>query len=192
MKKYFYSNGQGKEGPVTLEELKQKDITPKTLIWHEGLDDWKEAESVDELKELFELSPPPIDTKNDTTDLVQSEDLGSENSSETTNGYSVKKQRMFSNPFSFCGRIRRTEYGISFIIYALIYVIVEALFATGDYPNVGLAYFPLSWFYLAQGAKRCHDLGKNGWWQLIPFYPIWLIFAGGYNEINQYGRNPKG
>ena len=53
MKKYFYSNGQEKEGPVTLEELKQKDIQPKTLIWHEGLDDWKEAESVEELKEIF-------------------------------------------------------------------------------------------------------------------------------------------
>jgi hypothetical protein len=55
MKKYFYSNEQGELGPVTLEELKQKDITLKTLIWHEGLDDWKEAESIDELKEIFEL-----------------------------------------------------------------------------------------------------------------------------------------
>jgi hypothetical protein len=66
MKKYFYSNGQEKEGPVTLEELKQKNIQPKTLIWHEGLDDWKEAESVEELREIFELSPPPIIDENDT------------------------------------------------------------------------------------------------------------------------------
>ena len=55
MKKYFYSNGQEKEGPVTLEELKQKNIQEKTMIWHEGLDDWKEAENIDELKEIFEL-----------------------------------------------------------------------------------------------------------------------------------------
>lgn len=66
MKKYFYSIGQEKEGPVTLEELKQKAIQPKTLIWHEGLDDWKEAESIDELREVFELSPPPIIVENDT------------------------------------------------------------------------------------------------------------------------------
>jgi len=64
MKKYFYSNGQDKEGPVTLEELKQKDITPKTLIWYEGLDDWKEAENVYELREIFELKPPPISVEN--------------------------------------------------------------------------------------------------------------------------------
>ena len=54
MKKYFYSKGQEKEGPVSLEELKQLDIKPKTLIWFQGLDDWKEAEVIDELKEIFE------------------------------------------------------------------------------------------------------------------------------------------
>jgi len=38
MKKYFYSNGQEKEGPLTLEELKEKNIKPESLIWHEGLE----------------------------------------------------------------------------------------------------------------------------------------------------------
>ena len=33
---------------------------------------------------------------------------------------------MFSNPFSFDGRIRRTEYGVSFIIYAFVAVIINA------------------------------------------------------------------
>lgn len=192
MKKYFYSNGQEKEGPVTLEELKQKDIKPKTLIWYEGLDDWKEAEIVDELKEIFELSPPPIDTETDNLGTVESNDLSSENNSTTTNSYSAKKQGMFSNPFSFDGRIRRTEYGISFIIFALVAVFVNALVKTGEFPIVGLAYIPLYWFLWAQGAKRCHDLGNNGWWQIIPFYVFWLIFAIADSGINQYGRNPKG
>lgn len=192
MKKYFYSNGQDKEGPVTLEELKQKDITPKTLIWYEGLDDWKEAESVDELKEIFELSPPPIDTKNDIIEIVESNDLSSENNSESTSSYSAKKQGMFSNPFSFDGRIRRTEYGISFIIFVFVAVFVNALVKTGEYPIIGLAYIPMYWFLWAQGAKRCHDLGNNGWWQIIPFYVFWLIFANADSGINQYGRNPKG
>jgi uncharacterized membrane protein YhaH (DUF805 family) len=192
MKKYFYSNGQDKEGPVTLEELKQKDITPKTLIWYEGLDDWKEAKCVDELKEIFELSPPPIDTTNDTIEIVESNDLSSENNSETTSSYSAKKQGMFSNPFSFDGRIRRTEYGISFIIFVFVAVFVNELVKSGEFPIVGLAYIPMYWFLWAQGAKRCHDLGNNGWWQIIPFYVFWLIFASADSGINQYGRNPKG
>ncbi len=69
MKKYFYSNGHEKDGPVTLEDLKQKVIKPKTLIWHEGLDDWKEAETVDELREIFELSLPPIPKLNSKTNI---------------------------------------------------------------------------------------------------------------------------
>jgi hypothetical protein len=78
MKKYFYSNGQEKEGPFTLEELKAKNILPKTLIWHEGLEDWQEATNIEELKELFELSPPPVGSKEETlfvTDTLEPEPM---------------------------------------------------------------------------------------------------------------------
>lgn len=191
MKKYFYSTGQDKEGPLTLEELKQKDINPKTLIWHEGLDDWKEAENVDELKEIFELSPPPIEKDDPKPDIGDGEEISSESNLETTSSYSAKKQGMFSNSFSFDGRIRRTEYGISFIIFCFVIVILNAFVKTGEYPIIGLAYIPLYWFLWAQGAKRCHDLGNNGWWQIIPFYGLWLLFASGDIFINKYGKNPK-
>lgn len=60
MKKFFYSNGQEKVGPLTLEELKQKDIQPKTLIWFEGLDDWTPAAELVEMKPILELRPPSI------------------------------------------------------------------------------------------------------------------------------------
>lgn len=71
MKKYFYSNGQEKVGPVTLEELKQKDIQPKTLIWFEGLDDWTPAGELVEMKPILELQPPPIlsEEKNESIEL---------------------------------------------------------------------------------------------------------------------------
>jgi uncharacterized membrane protein YhaH (DUF805 family) len=192
MKKYFYSNGHDKEGPLTLEELKQKEIKPKNLIWYEGLDDWKEAEAIEELREIFELRPPPLDTESDTSVIVESNKVSSENHSSNTNNYSAKKVAMFSKPFYFEGRIRRTEYGLSFIIFVFVAVFVNELVKTGKFPIVGIAYIPMYWFLWAQGAKRCHDLGNNGWWQIIPFYVFWLIFANGDSEINQYGRNPKG
>ena len=190
MKKYFYSNGKDKEGPVTLEELKQKDIKPKTLIWHEGLDDWKEAEVIEELKEIFELSPPPIDSENETLGTIELNNLSSENNSAATNSYPIKKQGMFSNPFSFEGRIRRTEYGLSLLIFSFGLSIVN-LFLKDGYTIVSLAIIPLYWFLWAQGAKRCHDLGKNGWWQIIPLYVLLLIFSKGEIGINKYGINPK-
>lgn len=100
---------------------------------------------------------------------------------------------MFKNLFSFNGRIRRTEYGISFIIYWIGYVTVR-LASDGDHgiKIVGLAIIPLVWFLWSQGAKRCHDLGKSGWWQIIPLYFFWLLFEDGIPEWNEYGENPKG
>ncbi len=100
---------------------------------------------------------------------------------------------MFQNPFSFDGRIRRTEYGVSFIIYVVVAVIVNAIIESSrDAAILGLAYIPMLWFLWAQGAKRCHDVGNSGWWQLIPFYVFWLLFQDGQPGPNQYGENPKG
>ena len=100
---------------------------------------------------------------------------------------------MFKNPFSFDGRITRTEYGVSFIIYVVVAVIINAIMASNrDAGIFGLAYIPMLWFLWAQGAKRCHDVGNNGWWQIIPFYALWLLFQDGQPGANQYGENPKG
>lgn len=60
-----------------------------------------------------------------------------------------------------------------------------------DNPLIVLLFIPLVYFIFAQGAKRCHDLGKNGWWQFVPFYAFWLMFENSEYEENEYGLNPK-
>jgi uncharacterized membrane protein YhaH (DUF805 family) len=100
---------------------------------------------------------------------------------------------MFENAFSFDGRIRRTEYGISVIIYAVIAVVISLIAeANRDASFVFIFYLPALWFLWAQAAKRCHDVGNSGWWQLIPLYGFWLLFQEGELGQNQYGNNPKG
>ncbi len=103
---------------------------------------------------------------------------------------------MFKNPFTFDGRIRRTEFGISLIIYFVAYVIVTGIGVSagldGGARIVFILFIPILWFRWAQGAKRCHDVGNSGWWQLIPFYVFWLLFQDGQAGSNQYGENPKG
>ena len=108
---------------------------------------------------------------------------------------------MFKNSFSFEGRIRRSEYGISFILFVVARVIITFMAAglmsegNGNDSAVVLSLLlsiPLLWFLWAQGAKRCHDIGNSGWFQFIPFYGLWMLFADSDNGMNEYGPNPKG
>jgi uncharacterized membrane protein YhaH (DUF805 family) len=108
---------------------------------------------------------------------------------------------MFKSPFSFSGRIRRTEYALSYFVacsglFVLAFsfgFIGGALDADDESISASLAliYVPFAWFMWAQGAKRCHDLGNSGWWQLLPFYGFWMLFSNGEIGSNQYGDNPK-
>jgi uncharacterized membrane protein YhaH (DUF805 family) len=100
---------------------------------------------------------------------------------------------MFNAPFSFNGRIRRSEFGISFILLFVIISLLNAIITESDGDALALAifYIPLYWFLWAQGSKRCHDIGNSGWFQLIPFYMLWMMFQDGEVGDNKYGPNPK-
>jgi uncharacterized membrane protein YhaH (DUF805 family) len=98
---------------------------------------------------------------------------------------------MFKNPFSFEGRIRRTEYGLSIILFFVVYWLIIMAMAMIEEAIILIGLLPMYWFLWAQNAKRSHDIGNSGWFQLIPFYMLWLLFADGDVGENNYGLNPK-
>ena len=100
-------------------------------------------------------------------------------------------KRMFSAVFSFDGRIRRLEYGLTFIAYMFMSFILALLSEAELYILWLIFYVPVMWILYAQGAKRCHDMGYNGWWQIVPFFFLVMIFGKQEPQINQYGAPAK-
>lgn len=64
MKQYYYSNSKEQFGPFSLDDLKKQNINKETWIWYDGLDDWKKASEIEELKDVLNSAPPPIKTNN--------------------------------------------------------------------------------------------------------------------------------
>ena len=106
-------------------------------------------------------------------------------------------QSMFSHPFSFQGRIRRLEFGLSYIAYFICMAIIGAI--SEDAPFTIVLIIPLVWFLLAQLTKRFHDRNLSGMHILtlfIPLYNIYVLlmqfFGDGDEYENDYGPDPKG
>ncbi|MFT2011548.1 DUF805 domain-containing protein [Pontibacter sp. 13R65] len=108
-----------------------------------------------------------------------------------------------SNIFSFSGRIRRTEYAVTQIVLSIVgsiifFVFGVSLLAGGESAVGGVlvamfvTYAVITWIAIASGAKRCHDRGNSGFFQLIPFYSLWMLFGDGDHGRNNYGDDPKG
>lgn len=101
---------------------------------------------------------------------------------------------MFKNVFSFTGRIGRKEYVITFIIlttlgYVMNYVTYNGVDDITLVPYL-IIIIAAVWIKLSQAAKRCHDVNRSGWFQLIPFYDLYLLFAEGDRRRNEYGPDP--
>ncbi len=59
MKKFFYLVNDQQMGPLSIEELKKENISRTTLVWAEGMAEWKPASDVTDFKGMFATPPPP-------------------------------------------------------------------------------------------------------------------------------------
>jgi uncharacterized membrane protein YhaH (DUF805 family) len=75
----------------------------------------------------------------------------------------------------FKGRSNRLQYNSFFIFYILVDFFINIInpnLTTLNFIIVIMLFVPL----LACQIRRSHDVGKSGWWILIPFYSVYLMF----------------
>jgi uncharacterized membrane protein YhaH (DUF805 family) len=170
----------------------------------------KQSDEYKKLKGLFESNILTEEEFNNKVRILYSvhnhnvkpndlEDKSKEDSNENYKKAEVEKKSLLNkltDLYSFDGRLNANTFFIrlllSFLFYIFLTIINMLLLVRTNNIKISsslsiiwmIIYF---WFLFAQGAKRCHDLGKSGWWQLIPFYILWMLFQKGEYFKNQYG-----
>ena len=91
---YYYLVDNEKSGPLGVNQLKSVGLKPNTLVWTEGLDDWKPVKEVEELKILLKMPPPPSTPPISSTPKRGSEEEEYENTIALylENGYEIVNQ----------------------------------------------------------------------------------------------------
>lgn len=66
MKSFYYLKGKDQNGPFTMDQLVEKDLTSETLIWTEGMENWQKLKDIPELLQTIKPKsvppPPPSDS----------------------------------------------------------------------------------------------------------------------------------
>lgn len=98
----------------------------------------------------------------------------------------------------FSGRATRQEYWMYVLFYVLFYIgiaLVEGLIGISIFTTLFSLALLIPTISLA--ARRLHDTGRTGWWQLLSLVPligtiVLIVFlVQDSHDENEYGPNPK-
>jgi uncharacterized membrane protein YhaH (DUF805 family) len=111
----------------------------------------------------------------------------------------------FNKYVDFNGRARRSEFWwwvLFTFLLSIVASIIDAILGTRSSSGTGLIETLTSLAVLlpslAVGARRLHDTGRSGWWQLLWIVIVigWIILIVWYcldsHADNKYGPSPKG
>lgn len=97
----------------------------------------------------------------------------------------------------FKGRATRRQFWM-YILWNIVLSIVVGIVGSIIFGNTGSQQNPLSMLFsvlllvpsLAIGARRLHDIGKSGWWQLVGLIPLlgWIILI--YFFVQETEKGP--
>tara|TARA_B100001113_G_C20918838_1_gene539152 strand:+ start:15 stop:344 length:330 start_codon:yes stop_codon:yes gene_type:complete len=100
--------------------------------------------------------------------------------------------KVLKNYAVFNGRARRKEYWMFVLFNTIISFVIGFIggasgldFLSGVYSLI--VFIPS----IAVAIRRMHDVGKSGWFILIPIYNFILAVTAGDSGDNAYGSDPK-
>lgn len=99
---------------------------------------------------------------------------------------------VLQNYVNFNGRARRSEYWY-FVLFNMIFSFSFAIIdAYTNFPFLRSLYSLIILLpSITVGVRRMHDVGKSGWFLLIPIYNLVLACREGMSGENMYGPDPK-
>ena len=201
---WYYADDGEQRGPFEAREVPTLigagAIRRDTLVWNPGMADWQFAEEslpID-LKPADwggGATPPPMGTMSGGAAAPLSRDDDNAITSPHPQGFVECVRHVFSNYATFRGRARRPEFWwfvlFLFIGNTLCSFLDAALFggaSTVSVPGgtdveggpIGLVFSLVTLLpTIAVTARRLHDVGRSGWWQVAPYLGIVLIVFGG-------------
>ena len=94
----------------------------------------------------------------------------------------------FKKYATFSGRASRSEYWYFYLFYMIIYIIgvIGNVIVGVQYLHL-LFLLPIFIPQLAVGVRRMHDVGRSGWFLLVPIYNLVLLCSSSNPGTNKYG-----
>lgn len=105
------------------------------------------------------------------------------------------KKVVFENYANFNGRARRAEYWwfvLANFLISLILTFIDGALGLMESFGISTVYqLAIIIPSIAVAVRRVHDVGKSGWFILIPIYNFILTVTEGNQGSNEYGPDPK-
>ena len=100
--------------------------------------------------------------------------------------------KVLQNYATFNGRARRKEYWMFVLFNMIISFVLGFIGGLGHFELLGTIYsLAVLVPSIAVGVRRMHDVGKSGWFLLIPIYNLILACTDGTAGEYEYGADPK-
>ena len=100
--------------------------------------------------------------------------------------------KVLSEYANFEGRARRSEYWYFFLFNIIASIVITMIAVAIKFPLLGTLYsLGVLIPGIAVAIRRMHDVGKSGWYCLIPIYNLILACTEGTRGENEYGSDPK-